>query len=92
MPKGTMNKFAIECSNPSMTNAEIGKKIATILLDKERDPVAMRIDIHTIQLPITARINAVFHDSAHFDVAIRTVAGVSPRVPPWKAAQACKYE
>lgn len=88
IPKGTMNKLAIECSKPSMTNAEIGKNIATILLDKERDPVAIRIDMHTIQLPITARMNALFHGSAHFDAAITAAAGASPRVPPLKAAQA----
>ena len=82
----------MECSKPSMTKAEMGKKMATILLDKERDPVAMRMDMHTIQLPITARMNALFHGSEHFVAAIKAAAGASPKVPPLKAAQAYRCE
>ena len=70
MPNGTKNKLAMECSRPNMTKAEMGKKIATILLAKELDPVAIRMDMHTIQLPITARRNAVLHGSEHFAIAI----------------------
>ena len=92
IPRGTKNKLAMECSNPSMTNAEIGKKIATILLARELDPVAMRMDMHTIQLPITARRNAVFHESEHFINAMLATAGASPRVPPLKASQAYSSE
>jgi hypothetical protein len=88
MPRGTKNKFAIECSKPSMTNAEIGKKIATILLANELEPVAIRIDMQTIQFPMTARRNAVRQGRAHFAIAICTDAGASPRVPPLKATQA----
>jgi hypothetical protein len=84
MPRGMTNKLAIECSRPSITKAEIGKKMATILLAKELDPVAIKIDIQTIQLPITARTNAVFHDREHFITAILAAAGASPNVPPKK--------
>jgi hypothetical protein len=78
------NKLAIECSRPSITKAEIGKKMATILPAKDLDPVAINIDIQTIQLPITACTNAVFHGREHFITAMLAAAGASPNVPPKK--------
>ena len=56
--------------------------MATILLARELDPVAIKIDMQTIQLPITARMKAVFQDKVHFARAMFAAAGVSPSVPP----------
>ena len=63
-PKGKKNQLAMECSKPIATNAVIGKRIAKILPDTLRAPIASQIARQTSTLHRTQRVNASDRDRA----------------------------
>jgi carbohydrate-binding DOMON domain-containing protein len=92
MPKGMMNIFATEWSNPSATNALIGNQTATIFPISEAQPDAMYTAMHTSQLQRMPRTKAVSKGREHLAVAIAALAGLFPRVPDLKARYARRSE
>mmetsp|Transcript_883 Transcript_883/g.986 ORF Transcript_883/g.986 Transcript_883/m.986 type:complete len:87 (-) Transcript_883:564-824(-) len=84
MPNGIRNIFAIECSRPKATKAEIGNQMATILEIKEVHPDAMYTAMHTSQLHSTPRMNRVpkFEDNLRLLKLI--AAAPTPKVFPLK--------
>ena len=79
MASGMKYMFAIECSKPAATKAEIGNTIATALSTTLRPASAIQIAMHTSRLQSTPRKNASVKGIAILaDAILSVVSAIAP--------------